>query len=247
MPKSKVITEAVDSVVPLEQTLRRLEVLAHDVGNDELERWAECELAGYTDGEVPSYRVSKGLNFSYSGINNGTFKANSVPLQICFLSEKTLNDLKEVPFAEGISSVERLAEGDSTVHLDRSYLASEVLERSGGGITCLSISQNFSPDFFNGIKGEVTTRAIKALMMLEDEYGCLDELGIEIKSKRETADNNTIINNTVLNTRVPGAEEADSAEKEGFGSKVAWNVLVPIITAVVGSLVTAMLISYFQF
>lgn len=45
LPKSKVITEAVDSVVPLEQTLRRLEVLAHDVGNDELERWAECELA----------------------------------------------------------------------------------------------------------------------------------------------------------------------------------------------------------
>ena len=170
MPKSKVITEAVDSVVPLEQTLRRLEVLAHDVGNEELERWAECELAGYTDGEVPSYRVSKGLNFSYSGINNGTFKVSSAPLQICFLNEKTLNDLKEVSFAEGISSVERLAEGDSTVHLDRSYLASEVLERSGGGITCLSISQNFSPDFFKGIIGEVTTRAIKALMMLEDEY-----------------------------------------------------------------------------
>lgn len=105
MPKSKVITEAVDSIVPLEQTLRRLEVLAHDVGNEELERWAECELADYTDGEVPSYRISKGLNFSYSGINNGTFKVNSAPLQICFLSEETRNDLKEVPFAEGISAL----------------------------------------------------------------------------------------------------------------------------------------------
>lgn len=83
-------------------------------------------------------------------------------------------------------------------------------------------------------------------MMLEDEYGCLDELGIEIKSKRETAENNTIINNTVLNTRAPGTEEANSAEKEGIGSKVAWNVLVPIITAVAGSLVTALLIRYFQ-
>jgi hypothetical protein len=246
LPKSKVITEAVDSVVPLEQTLRRLEVLAHDVGNDELERWAECELAGYTDGEVPSYRVSKGLNFSYSGINNGTFKVNSAPLQIYFLSEKTLDNLKEVPFAESISSVEKLAEGESTVHIDRSYLASEVFERSDGGITCLSISQNVSPDFFKGIKGEVTTRAIKALMMLEDEYGCLDELGIEIKSTRETAENNTVINNTVLNTRAPGAEEANSAEKEGLGSKVAWNVMVPIITAVAGSLVTALLIRYFQ-
>lgn len=100
--------------------------------------------------------------------------------------------------------------------------------------------------FFNGIKGEVTTRAIKALMILGDEYGCLDELGIEIKSKRETAENNTVINNTVLNTRAPGAEEANSAEKEGIGSKVAWNVLVPIITAVAGSLVTALLIRYFQ-
>lgn len=246
MPKSKVITEAVDSTVPLEQTLRRLEVLAHDIGNKELEHWAECELAGYTDDEVPSYRVFKGLNFSYSGVNNGAFKVNSAPLQVYFLSEKTLNSLKEVPFAESISSVERLAEGDSTVHLDRSYLTNEVFERSDGGITCISISQNVSPDFFKGIKGEVTTRAIKALMMLEDEYGCLDGLGSEIKFKRETAEKNTVINNTILNTRTPGTEHSNSAEKEGLGSKVAWNVLVPIITAVAGALATALLMRYFQ-
>ncbi|MEQ2952901.1 hypothetical protein [Collinsella sp. CLA-AA-H302] len=82
--------------------------------------------------------------------------------------------------------------------------------------------------------------------MLEDEYGCLDELGIEIKSNKEATENNTVITNTVLYTSAPGAEGANSAEKEGFGSKVAWNVLVPIITAVAGSLVTALLIRYFQ-
>ena len=83
-------------------------------------------------------------------------------------------------------------------------------------------------------------------MMLEDEYGCLDELGIEIKSKRETTENNTVINNTILSARTPGIENSNSAENEDFGSKIAWNVVAPILTAVAGALVTAVLMRYFQ-
>lgn len=73
MPKSKVIVDAVNGAVPLERTLRRLEVLAHDVGNEKLERWAECEIKGYDVSEVPDYRIVSSLNFTYSGIN-GNFR-----------------------------------------------------------------------------------------------------------------------------------------------------------------------------
>lgn len=39
MPKNKVIVDVVNGAVPLGQSLRRLEVLTHDVGNAELEHW----------------------------------------------------------------------------------------------------------------------------------------------------------------------------------------------------------------
>lgn len=60
MPKSQIIIDAVNGDVPIEKSLKRLQVLAHDVHNEELERWAENELTGYlgTD-EVPDYRRTK--------------------------------------------------------------------------------------------------------------------------------------------------------------------------------------------
>lgn len=239
MPKSKVITDAANAAVPLEQTLRRLEILAHDVGNSELERWAECEIEGYGAGDVPDYRIAKGLNFTYTGFNNGAFQVTNAPLPISFLREETLDSLKDVPFVEGISSIKKLSEGDSIVHVDRSYLAGEVLDCSDGGISCVSISQNFTTAFFKAVIDKVTTRAIKALMMLEDQYGCLDNLGIVVESEKAASENNAIINNNIFNNSSSSANLTGSAEKERLGSKVTWMIAVPILTAVAGSLLTA--------
>lgn len=238
MPKSKVIADAVNGAVPLERTLRRLEVLAHDVGNEKLERWAECEIEGYDVSEVPDYRIASSLNFTYSGIN-GNCRVSNASLSFTFFSEEILEDLKKVPFREGIATLTKLGNADSLVHVDRSYLAGEVSDKSKGVISCLSISQNFPPDYFKGVVGKATTRAIKALMMLEDQYGSLDDLGIEVDSNKAASDNNAVINNTIFNSAPGNVNLPAPVEKEGFGSKVAWNVVVPIITAVLGALASA--------
>lgn len=239
MPKSKVITDAANAAVPLEQTLRRLEILAHDVGNADLENWAECEIEGYGAEGVPDYRIAKGLNFTYAGFNNGAFQVTNAPLPISFLREETLDNFKYVSFAEGISSIEKLSDGDSIVHVDRSYLAGEVLDCSDGGISCVSISQNFTTAFFKAVIDKVTTRAIKALMMLEDQYGCLDNLGIVVESEKAASENNAIINNNIFNNSSSSANLTGSAEKERLGSKITWKIAAPILTAVAGSLLTA--------
>lgn len=67
-------------------------------------------------------------------------------------------------------------------------------------------------------------------MLLEDQYGCLDGLRIDISSRKATMDSNAVINGVIFNNA-----PADAAEKkEGLGSKIAWKVIVSIITAVVG-------------
>ena len=212
-------------------------------GNSELEHWAECEIEGYGAGDVPDYRIAKGLNFTYTGYNNGAFQVTNAPLPIAFLRKETLDNLKYVPFAEGISSIEGMSDGDSIVHVDRSNLAVEVSNCSEGGISCVSISQNFTTAFFKGVIDKVTTRAIKALMMLEDQYGCLDNLGIVVESKKAASENNAIINN-IFNNGSSSAHLTDSAQKERLGSKVTWMIVAPILTAVAGGLLTAWVMNH---
>ena len=63
MPKSQIIIDAVNGDVPIDKSLKRLQVLAHDVYNKELEKWAENELTGYLDSsEIPEYRETKSFN-----------------------------------------------------------------------------------------------------------------------------------------------------------------------------------------
>ena len=59
MPKSQIIIDAVEDLVPLDKSLTRLMVLAKDVKNQELEKWAKKELSGYKgQDELPLYRRS---------------------------------------------------------------------------------------------------------------------------------------------------------------------------------------------
>lgn len=243
MPKSKVIADAVNGVVTLEQSLRRLEVLAHDVGNDKLEHWAECELNGYGDEEVPDYRIAASLNFTYSGFNNGAFKVTNVPLSISFFDEKTLDEFKDVPVKDGIAAVSRWIDKGPIIHIDRSFLAGEVDKRSEGRVTCTSIAQNIPVSFYEGVVAKVTTRVIRALMLLEDQYGCLDGLGIDVSSKKAATDNNTVINNAIFNN---APINTGDKEEEKLGSKVAWKIVVPIITAVAGAVLGALALAWLQ-
>ena len=242
MPKSKVIVDVVNGAVPLEQSLRRLEVLAHDVGNADLEHWAECELGGYRDEDVPEYRMVRNcLNFSYSGFNNGALKVENVPLSISFLSADTLEQVKDFPVSQGITSLEKLAAGGSMAYLDRSYLAGEIAERSEQGLQCYSVRQAVPSSFYAGVVSEVTTRVIKALTMLEDQYGVLDDLGIEVASRKATNEGNANINNVVLYNQPVASDGKD----EKLGSKVAWKFVVPVAVAVISALLSGFAVKYF--
>ena len=241
MPKSEVIVDVVNGAVPLEQSLRRLEVLAHDVGNTELEHWAECELSGYRDEEVPEYRMARNcLTFSYSGIN-GSFNAKNVSLDISFLSEETLDQIKDVRLSQGIEFIERLAGGDPMTYADRSFLASEIAERSQGALRCYSVRQGIPTSVYAGVVSEVTTRVIKALTMMEDQYGVLDDLGIEVASKRATNEGNANINNVVLYNQPMASDEKD----EKLGSKVVWKFVVPVAVAVISALLSGFAVKHF--
>lgn len=241
MPKSKIIRAIVDDEVSLAQSLTRLQVIAHDLKNVELEKWAENELVGYaSEDDVPEYRHAKSINFTYSGINNMVHQVKNVPLDPGFLGVDVLEKIADVRFTQSITALEAMLDGaDSSVHLDRSIFASEVDKNSNGGIQCFTIGQTIPKSFFQNALAEIKNRLLKSLLLLEEEFGCLDELGIDISnqpaSKIERV--NYEINSDVLHIQV----DPPTHKEEPVGSKVAWKVIVPIITAVIGGVLVLVL------
>ena len=236
MPKSKIIKAIVDDEVSLGQSLTRLQVIAHDLKNKELETWAENELVGYaSESDIPEYRHAKSINFTYSGINNMVHQVKNVPLNPEFLGMEVLELISDVLFTQSITAFEAFLDGaDSSAHLDRSIFASEVDKNSNGGIQCFTITQNIPKSFFQDALAEIKNRLLKSFLLLEEEFGCLDELGIDVSNQPASKIDrvNYEINSGVLRVQV----DPPMQKEEPMGSKVAWNIIVPIITAVIGGL-----------
>ena len=231
MPKSQIIIDAVNGDVPIDKSLKRLQVLAHDVYNKELEKWAENELTGYSDSsEIPEYRETKSFNIVYSGFNLA-LQVNNAPLPIGCLSSDTLDEVANVAIREDILSVQKFADTEPGGYRDLSFLAGEVLKKSGG-IRCVSIQQLIPSSTYGKILAEVNNRIIRALMMLEDQHGKLDKLGIKIGLSKAAQGNATINENLGLPVQI--------VKKESWTSKVAWNIIIPIITGVVGTVLGAL-------
>ena len=237
MPKSEVIRLIVDEEMPLAQGLRRLQVLAHDVGNKELERWAECELVGYKDGDdLPEYRVAKSIDFAYSGISNFALKVENVPLSPGYFKEDTLELLADVKFAQSVSSLEDMLDGASDIiKIDRSIFASEIAKRTSNALQCTLIYQKIPKSFLVNALEEIRNRVIKALMAMEDEYGNLDKKGINIagRTKASLSRSNAKVNEEALNVHVENIDDA----RDSIRDKVVWGIVAAIAVAVIAGII----------
>lgn len=236
MARSTIIKAIIDDDVNLCQSLMRLQVLAHDLRNKELEKWAENEIVGYSsEAEVPEYRHTKSINFTYSGINNLVNQVKNVPLDPSCFGADVLEQIVDIRFSQGITALEELLEGsDPSVHLDRSIFANEVNKNTNGGIQCFSIGQTIPKSFIRNALAEIKNRILKSFLLLEEEFGCLDGLVIDAGSRSPSKINriNNEINSSVLHIQV----EPSTENEEPMGSKIAWNIIAPIITAVIGGL-----------
>lgn len=247
MTKSKVIRAVVDDEVSLAQSLSRLQVIAHDAKNTGLEGWAERELVGYDDtSEVPDYRRTTSYSFVYSGMNNYVNKVQNLSLDPSYIGDEMLDSVANIAFTQSVSALEEMLEESSgSVELDRSLLAGLVEKNSDGRIQCFAIGQIVPRSFIQNALSQIKNRTLKALIALEEEYGSLDGMDVSLgrRSIGRIQQVNRKINGEVLRIQVDQPE----ASEEPVKSKVAWNVIAPIITAVASSLLTALLMKAFGF
>ena len=56
-PKSKIIKELANGSIDTQTALKRTKVLLQELDNDDVLRWINCEIEGYSSGsDVPEYR-----------------------------------------------------------------------------------------------------------------------------------------------------------------------------------------------
>lgn len=182
MTKSKIIKDLVNENISITIALKRLIVLANDIGYDELKQWAEKEVNGYSpDDEVPEYRYISSNNFTYNGVIGGRVSVTQATLNLSLLSEKTRNEIVKCRVNESISTIEKHAQlSEGELAIDRSYLAGEIFRNSGGysGVQCTSITQKFTPSQFEKILQIVSSKTLNILLKLDKEFGNLDDLDI---------------------------------------------------------------------
>jgi hypothetical protein len=225
MAKSKVIKELANNEITLEIALNRLMIIASDIENDELSKWAEKELNGYLpDDAVPDYRVVKNTQILYSGIN-GRYQVTRTPLPL----REILGEKPETFFVnifDGIGSIENYIKGpkEGEFMIDLTYFAGEVDSRTG--IKCTSISQIVPSNAFEDTLNVVKTTLLKVFIKLDKSYGSLDDLDIDTSDKttEEVEKINTTINHIIYNdNRITIGDKNKISDSRITGQGVANN------------------------
>ena len=101
-------TEAVDGTSSLTSLLRKCQILASTLGNQDFKKWVSCELNGYGESEnVPNYRrLTADSVGTFSGYGGRILRNQPIPM--CNLPHEIAARLSTVSFKEGVGSLEHL-------------------------------------------------------------------------------------------------------------------------------------------
>lgn len=182
MAKSKLIKELGRGEIGLVSAFNRLLILASDIENDGLQKWAIRELNGYEKFEdLPRYRIINAPNLQFTGLS-GHVKLTNVPVPQNYLKTKTWDAISEVGIFGGINELEKYSQLKDNTYRDLTVLAGEIYKHSGG-VQCVSIQQIIGPQQYVGVLSNINTQLIQVLLTIDKEYGNFDDLDVAITDK----------------------------------------------------------------
>lgn len=194
MAKSKIIKDMANSVIDINTALKRAKVLFSELNNNELLYWVENELVGYKNYEdLPDYRKLEGDIFGtylVGSINHYTRYTNaSIPLGN--MPEETKKVLLTAYMFDGVEALKNLAHQSTTKegHLAKNINADllDIINKYNKNpfIIIESARVNIGSHNITNIISIIENRLLDALLLLEKEFGCLDELDLSDSNKTE--------------------------------------------------------------
>lgn len=203
MARSKIIKDLANGDVDTLTALKRAKVLLSEFDNQELKDWINNEIAGYPpDATIPDYRITKGTlvgsYFKGSMVSHMTWKNVSIPLGN--MPDDQQEALLTVPFSQGVDSIKQMLE-DKNGQLGKvlpadifPYIASS---NDDPFMMITSARVVIGHQFLRDILSSIENRLLDVLILLEKEFGNLDELDLDL-SKKTTDEIDTISNQIIV-------------------------------------------------
>ena len=194
MAKSKIIKDLANSEVNTITALKRAKVLVSTLNNTEISRWLDYEISGYPeDATIPSYRKVQGnlIGSYFKGSMASHMTWTNVSLPLGKMPDEAREALLSVVFQEGVESLRTLAEKSQATGTEISktipadFYPAIAKYNNDPFMIITSARVIFGEHIISNIFSVVENKLLDILMILEKEFGCLDELDIDTTTKSE--------------------------------------------------------------
>lgn len=185
MAKSTIIKDFAGGKVSVEIALKQLKVLLAEFDKPEMLKWVNAELQGYDDTDVlPEYRVVVG-NLVGNFLNYYT-KCTHISIPLKSDAPKELVEMcSQVRLYDSLSALRALTETDREFGRQiNASLLPYVQQFSAISMTALlNATVEFSQTQVKNVFSRVENAVLDVLLLLEKEFGNLDDLDIDLTSK----------------------------------------------------------------
>ena len=193
MARSNLIKNFINSNMDISTALQNLIAIFYCLDDQHLINWASKELSGYDlDDELPTYRKLKGRVLASFIVGNLQYSKRQ--FGIGHLDEDLQEKLLSVNINSSISTIVTMLdkEGTSIGKAIQPEFYSLLQKNTNAHITDATV--NVDSGSLNDIVSKVRTKILETLLFLEKEFGNLDDLDIDIKTKTQEELKNIIQN-----------------------------------------------------
>lgn len=193
MAKSQIIKDLANGVVDTQTALKRTKVLLQELDNDDLLQWINYEIGGYpNDVDVPEYRIISGQLYGthFKGSLANHIQYNHVPIPLGNLPEDIKTNILTVELRQGIGTLKNMiteSQQNGNRGLAKPIPAEyyPVIAQANNDLDMIIVTANVElnmPNILN-IFPIIENKLLDILSYLEKQFGNLDDLDIDIKSK----------------------------------------------------------------
>lgn len=191
MARSAIIKDLANSKVDTLTALKRAKVLFAELDNTDLLNWVSYEIAGYpNDVVLPVYRSVRGqlMGSFFKGSMASHMIWTNVSIPLGKMPKDEQESLLNISFREGVEALRQLAErckdGEQLgKQIAADYFPAIALYNNDRYMNITSASVVFGTQLIQDIFSSVENRLLDALIVLEKEFGNLDELDIDVSAK----------------------------------------------------------------
>lgn len=188
MAKSKIIKDIANGAVDTITALKRAKVLVTDLNNPDILNWINCEISGYPEEiTLPSYRKVKGslVGSYFKGSMVKLMQLSNVSIPLGKMPQDLQEILLSVEFNEGVDSLKKLCQNGQPIAkpIPADFFPIIAKYNNDPYMNITSARVIVGDHIVNNIFSIIENKLLDLLMILENEFGPLDELDIDVSTK----------------------------------------------------------------